>query len=426
MVGVSRGHDSRDNRPVNAMIRQARAVRRLAGDAVSSLTALVTLVVVVATALLSVVGIGLVLARPASSAVRRWADHERSRAGHLLRRPVASPYPPAGTPGRSAVRAHADGGALLRDLLTAALRVVSGVPLALFAVVLPLISINSALIALFWWAFPASKPAESFFALTSWWDALASLAIALVGLGVWLMAPVVARIDAASTARLLSPTRQQELVLRAQLEQVRRRSAVSAHTAELRRIERDLHDAAQNRLVAVTMYVGMAQRQLETGRDDPGPSLAKAQSAASDALTEMRRVIRGIYPPVLAEEGLVPAIGALADLSPVPTRLHVDRPAPTAAAVDAALYFSIAEALTNVVKHSGATEADVQLRWEDGDRGPEVLVVVTDNGRGGAAPSGGTGLSGMAARLQALGGWLDLSSPSGGPTTIRMGLPCEL
>ncbi|MFC0625794.1 sensor histidine kinase [Kribbella deserti] len=405
--------------------RQTRAIRYLAADALSSLTALVTLVIVVATALLSIVGIGLVLAGPALSAVRRWADHERSRAGKLLGRPVASPYPPAGSTGRSAVRAHADGGVLVRDLLALALRAISGLPLAVFAVILPLVALNSALLAFFWWAFPADQPAESFFVVTSWWSALASLAIALFGLRIWLLAPFLAHADAATTAHLLAPNRQQELALRAQLEQVRRRSAVSAHTAELRRIERDLHDAAQNRLVAVTMYVGMAQRQVETGRGDPAPALAKAQSAASDALNEMRRVIRGIYPPVLAEEGLVPAIGALADLSSVPTRLHVDRPAPTAAAVDAALYFSIAEALTNVAKHSGATQADVRLSWQDGERGPEVLAVVTDDGRGGAEPSSGSGLSGMAARLEALGGWLDLSSPSGGPTTIRMGLPCE-
>ena len=173
------------------------------------------------------------------------------------------------------------------------------------------------------------------------------------------------------------------------------------------------------------MFVGMAQRQVASGRGEPGEVLTKAQSAAADALAEVRRIIRGIYPPVLAEEGLVPALGALVDRAPIPTRLHVDRPAPTPAAVDAALYFSIAEALTNVAKHSGASECDVELRWEPRDGVAWVTVTVTDDGTGGADMAKGSGLAGIDSRVRALGGQATVRSPPGGPTTVRMDLPCE-
>jgi signal transduction histidine kinase len=241
----------------------------------------------------------------------------------------------------------------------------------------------------------------------------------------WLAVPQIAGVDATVAARLLSPGPGQELRQRVEIEEGRRRAAVSAHSAELKRIERDLHDAAQNRLVAVAMFVGMAQRQVASGRGEPGEALTKAQSAAADALAEVRRIIRGIYPPVLAEEGLVPALGALVDRAPIPTRLHVDRPAPTPAAVDAALYFSIAEALTNVAKHSGASECDVELRWEPRNGVAWVTATVTDDGTGGADMVKGSGLTGIDSRVRALGGQATVRSPPGGPTTVRMDLPCE-
>ena len=305
-------------------------------------------------------------------------------------------------------------------------RVGIGIPLGLVAVLLPLVSLNAAVIPLYWWALPADEPTGSLFTtVTSWWGALASLAIGLAGLLAWLTMPRIAGVDATVAARLLSPSPGRELRQRVEVEEGRRRSAVSAHSAELKRIERDLHDAAQNRLVAVAMFVGMAQRQVTSGRGDPGEALARAQSAATDALAEVRRIVRGIYPPVLAEEGLVPALGGLVDRAPIPTRLHLDKPAPAPAAVDAALYFSIAEALTNVARHSGASACDVELRWETRDGVAWVRATVTDDGRGGADMARGSGLAGIESRVQALGGQVTLQSPPGGPTTVRMDLPCE-
>ncbi len=405
--------------------RQARAVRYLGGHLLAGATALLVLVLVVISAALSIVGVGLVIAGPVYAVVRRWADRQRVRTARFVGRPITSPYLTRPSARRSALRSHAANGGLARDLAAVTARALSGVPLGLFAIVLPLMSLGSALVPLYWWALADDDPTGTLFDVTSWWSAIASLVVGVAGLAVWMVAPIVAAADARFFGRLLSPGRAQELRLRAELERSRARSAVSAHSAELQRIERDLHDAAQNRLVAVAMFVGLAQRQVDTGRDDPAPSLARAQSAATEALAEVRRVIRGIYPPVLAEEGLVPALGMLVDQAHIPTRLHVDRAAPTPAAVDAALYFSIAEALTNVAKHSGATESDVQLSWAHGDGGPVVTAVVSDNGRGGADEAKGTGLSGIESRAQALGGRVDITSPAGGPTAIRMTLPCE-
>jgi signal transduction histidine kinase len=312
-----------------------------------------------------------------------------------------------------------------RDLGALLVRAAAGVPLGLFAALLPLVSLNSALVPLYWWFQPRDE-AGALFNVTTWWGALASTLVGLVGLAVWTATPSLALADASLAARLLAPSRDQELRQRVEIEEGRRRSAISAHSAELRRIERDLHDAAQNRLVAVAMFVGMAQRQLATGGDAPTEALDKAHSAATDALAEVRRIIQGIYPPVLTEEGLIPALGLLVDRSQIPTRLHVDRPAPTPAAVDAALYFSIAEALTNVAKHSGATACDVELSWDRADDDvPWVTAVVRDDGSGGADREKGSGLPGIEDRIQALGGRISVLSPPGGPTTIRMSLPCE-
>lgn len=407
-------------------------MRYLAAGALSGLYGLIVLLFVLAVAALALIGVGLLLAGPASTLLRRWCDRERGRVGRALGRPIGSPYPPrtsqaSGSAVSKSARDHrvADG-TLGRDLGALLQRVVVGIPLGVVALVLPLVALQALALPAYWWAMPDDKPADQLFEVTSWWLALASGLIGLAGLAVWAVgAPAVAAADARLGERLLAPTRDQELRLRVQIEEQRRRSAVDVHSAELRRIERDLHDAAQNRLVAVSMFIGTAQRQLSTGRGDVATTLAKAQDASRDALAEMRRIIRGVYPPVLAEEGLVPAVGLLADRMQVATRLRVDNPAPTAASVDAALYFSIAEALTNVAKHSDATECDIHLSWKDGDEGMRVITTVTDNGRGGAEPAKGSGLAGIDDRIGALGGTVAVSSPLGGPTAVRMELPCE-
>ncbi len=413
------------SRLATSAARLGRSIRYLAGDLVVGLRALALLILVVITAAASLVGVGLAFAGTVARGVRRHCDRDRARTGRFLDRRIASPYADPSSRRLSMLRSYRRGATLARDLAVLLHRILLGIPLGLLAVLLPFLSLNAVSVALYWWALPDDEPTGTLFAVTSWWDAAATALLGLAGLALWFGAPAVAAADAGGVARLLSPSPGQELRLRAEMEERRRRSAVSAHTAELRRIERDLHDATQNRLVAVAMFIGMAQRQLTTRADDPAPALAKAQAAATDALAEVRRVIQGIFPPELAEEGLIPALGLLVDRAQIPIRLHVDRPGPTPPAVDAALYFSIAEILTNVAKHSGADECEVQLSWDGSERDRWVTATVSDNGRGGADPGKGSGLTGIDQRMQALGGEVSVLSPPGGPTTIRMALPCE-
>ncbi|MBB4932864.1 signal transduction histidine kinase [Lipingzhangella halophila] len=408
----------------SAIVGQVRAVRYLVGDLLAGLVALVFLTASVAVIALSVVGVGLLLVGLVDLLVRRWCDRERTRVGRRLGRWTDSPYFGEAGARLSAVRAHAASGALIRDIGALVVRVFVGIPLGAAAIMLLLFALNYALNPLYWWALPDGETAVMF-EVTSWPEAFASMLVGIAAFALWATAPYAAVVDAKLVAALLSPSRAQEHRRRAEIERTRRESAVSAHSAELRRIERDLHDAAQNRLVAVAMYVGMAQRQLETESGDPGMALTKAGHAATDAIAEVRRVIQGIYPPVLAEEGLVPAVGVLVDQSQIPTRLHVERPAPTPASVDTALYFSITELLTNIAKHSGASEATVELRWHVVEQVPWVTAVVGDDGHGGVDPGRGTGVTGVESRVNALGGSLRVSSPPGGPTRIEVSLQCE-
>ncbi|TXL62770.1 sensor histidine kinase [Aeromicrobium terrae] len=222
--------------------------------------------------------------------------------------------------------------------------------------------------------------------------------------------------QAGLTRLLLEPT---EARLAAAVEQLRRSRTglVDAFEAERRRIERDLHDGAQQRLVALTMTLGQAELELQDG---PALELVgKAHALAEDALAELRATVRGIHPQVLTDHGLAAAIRELADRSPVPVDadLHLDGRLP--ARVEAAAYFLVSEALTNTARHAGASSVRVHAWVADGS----LTVSVEDDGRGGADPVAGTGLAGLAARVEAVDGTLELTSPPGGPTTVRMTCP---
>jgi signal transduction histidine kinase len=199
-----------------------------------------------------------------------------------------------------------------------------------------------------------------------------------------------------------------------------RAGAVDQQEAELRRIERDLHDGAQARLVALGMSLGMAEQKLAA--DDPQAAqalLADARQGARDALVELRDLARGIHPPVLADRGLEAAIAALADGTPLRVRVTASLPERPAAAVETAAYFVVAESLANAAKHADATAVDIAI----GRVGATLIVEIRDDGVGGADASG-SGLTGLARRVQALDGTLDVSSPAGGPTRIRAVMPC--
>ncbi len=195
---------------------------------------------------------------------------------------------------------------------------------------------------------------------------------------------------------------------------------VDAFEAERRRIERDLHDGAQQRLVALTMSLGLARLDAP-----PGPladQLAKAHGEAGKALEELRELIHGIHPKVLADYGLEAAVDDAADRSAVPVDVRLELPGRLPQAVEAAAYFVVCEALANVARHSGADRAEVTGGHGDG----RLLLQVRDDGRGGAAAGAGSGLTGLADRVSVLDGRLSLSSPPGGPTLLRVEIPCEL
>jgi signal transduction histidine kinase len=201
---------------------------------------------------------------------------------------------------------------------------------------------------------------------------------------------------------------------------VTRTAAINAQEAELRRIERDLHDGAQARLVALGMTIGMAEQKLTTDPEGARQLLAEARGGATEALVELRDLARGIHPPVLQDRGLAAAVRELAVRSPLDVHVtsDTDRLPP---AVESAAYFVVAEALANAGKHADPSRIDISIQRNGGT----LAVEVVDDGRGGANPEGG-GLSGLRKRVEALDGSLRVASPVGGPTVIRAEMPCAL
>lgn len=201
-----------------------------------------------------------------------------------------------------------------------------------------------------------------------------------------------------------------------------RKGALDVQVAEMRRVERDLHDGAQARLVSLGMSLGMADELLDSDPAEARRLLTEARSAAADALGDLRALVRGIMPPVLADRGLSGALDALVVASPIPVEATVDLPAERLPApVESAAYFAIAEALANVIKHSGAGFAWVVVIQSDG----LLSMSVGDDGVGGADPDRGSGLRGIEQRLEAFDGTMQISSPPGGPTVVAMEVPCE-
>ncbi|MFF9144118.1 sensor histidine kinase [Streptomyces sp. NPDC014861] len=196
---------------------------------------------------------------------------------------------------------------------------------------------------------------------------------------------------------------------------------VDAFEAERRRIERDLHDGAQHRLVALSMTLGLAR--LDAPPDGPlAGRLARAQEEAGQVLAELRELIHGIHPQVLADYGLGPALADAADRSAVPVDTDLDGLPRLPTAVESAAYFTGREALANVDRHSGASRVRLTGRHD----GRVLVLTVEDDGRGGADPAGGSGLTGLADRLAVLDGTLTITSPPGGPTVLRVEIPCRV
>jgi signal transduction histidine kinase len=271
-------------------------------------------------------------------------------------------------------------------------------------------------------ALPGDSAKFHFFEITQGAGALACSAVGLAGLV--LVAPWVtvgvAKVNVALARALLGPSPDATHAAQVQRLETSRSAAVDSAESERRRIERDLHDGAQQRLVALAAGLGAAKEKIDVDPEEGRRMLAEAHEEAKSALKEIRDLVRGIHPVILEDRGLDAALSAVVARSPVPVTLDVqvtDRPPP---AVESAAYFVVNEALTNVAKHANATRAHVAIA-RAGDR---LVVEVRDNGQGGADPAAGSGLQGLRDRVAGLGGSMYVISPVGGPTTVSVELPC--
>jgi signal transduction histidine kinase len=271
------------------------------------------------------------------------------------------------------------------------------------------------------WALPNGGADFGFVAIR---NVPATVAVGVLGLLLLFVAPYAVRglaaMDAAIARALLGPFTAKELAERVDRLEESRARVVDSAEAERRRIERDLHDGAQQRLVALAMNLGRARSRYD---EDPAAARAlldEAHTEAKQALVELRNLARGIHPAVLTDRGLDAALSGLAARSPVPVTVEVDvgtRPSPT---IEAIAYFVVAEALTNVAKHASASRAWVVVRRLDA----QLRIIITDNGVGGADPTTGSGLSGLADRVSGVDGRLFVHSPIGGPTVVTVELLC--
>ena len=365
-------------------------------------------------------GIGVLLAPRSLLAVRGLASGQRRWAREWSRVSIATPYRPRpveltnGLIGRlQRCKWLLTDPATWRDLLWLLVNLPAGVVLGLLPAFL-VVAGGWTLVADFgnlffgWW--PGTSP--------GFWAQVFLLSMFPLGV---LLGPRLLKAHAQAASSLLAPTREAMAAQVGQLAESRSQ-AVDASAAELRRIERDLHDGAQARLVSLGMNIGFAEEVLRDNPDLALNLLAEARTSSGQALVELRTLVRGIHPPVLAERGLDGAVRALALSLPLPVDLHIDLAGRASAPVESALYFAIAEALANVIKHSGANRAWVQLEYDSG----KLVAIVGDNGTGGATPGSGGGLRGVERRLAAFDGVIAVTSPVGGPTLVTMELPCEL
>ncbi|MBO1416015.1 sensor histidine kinase [Streptomyces sp. FH025] len=347
---------------------------------------------------------------------RAWASWHRRRADRLL-------LPPR--PGPTSTRSDPVRVGAWRVLGWLCVSVVTSLVLGLVVVLCAGNAVAAAVTVPLWWALPAGTPAGGFafgVPLSGWGTALtlgtAQTAV-FAALTYWLV-PLLARLHARLCVALLSPSATERLAQRVETLTETRADAMNAHGAELRRIERDLHDGTQARLVAIAMRLGVARELLSEDPRMVAELLEEAHEGAEEAMAELRAVLRTIYPPILADRGLTGALAALATRPAIDTSLDIGDLGTIPAAVEAVAYFTIAEALTNAAKHSQASRTAVRVA-RDGDR---LSVEVTDNGVGGADETLGTGIAGIRHRVLALDGTLRLHSPAGGPTTIALSMPC--
>ena len=378
--------------------------------------------------LLSLVpGLGLVTLPLMTAVVRARADLQRrlaARSGVHIARPYR-PRPQKALPGGwKRYKWILTDPATWRDLAWLIPGAIVGFGLGLLSLLIPLYGLEGILLLPLWiWLGTGWYGYGAVWHIESVGDGLLSLPQGVLILAIGLaVAPWLRWVDARFAALFLAPTKAAELRLRVTHLTETRADTVDAQAAELRRIERDLHDGAQARLVSLGMTIGLAEELLEQDPVAARKLLAEAREASGSALVELRHLVRGIHPPVLAERGLDGAVRALALNMPLPVTVDGGVSGRLDTPVESAAYFVVAEALTNVARHSRARSAWVSLRHD----GRSLFLMVGDDGHGGADPEAGTGLRGIERRLAAFDGTMTLSSPPGGPTVVTMELPCAL
>ena len=358
---------------------------------------------------------------PALMALRQLAGLTRRLAGEWCGVPIAESYQPppadlATLPYTARLRWLLSDAATWRDLRWVVVNAVVGWILAAASAALIVVGGVAFLVPVI----SRAVPPPAFPGNTK--PVLAVIGCAMVATGV-AAAPWLLRGYGLLAASALAPPRSAELVMRVRHLSETRTEALDTGAAEIRRIERDLHDGAQARLVAMGMTLDAAGQILDTNPDAARALLIEARDSSVKALAELRALVRGIHPPVLADRGLTDAVQALTLDTPLRIHLASDLygrrpPAP----VESAAYFAVSELLANVSKHAQARETWIDIRHTDG----MLRIGVTDSGHGGADPARGSGLRGIERRLASFDGILAISSPPGGPTAVTMEIPCEL
>jgi len=376
-------------------------------------------------------GIGLVTTPYLLGRVRRHANRRRQRAATWYGVHVPVPYRPFPQDLRTGFTGRVERTALMlkdpatwRDMRWLLVDMSAGYLLSTLAAWLLLYPLEGfALAAGGWRVFTDDRYWYGFVPVDSQASGLAAaaLGVAFLVTGLLVNQPLL-RANFALGRALLAPSPEEELARRVDRLTETRHEAVDTAAAELRRIERDLHDGTQARLVAMGMNLGVVEALIEKDPEQARKLLAMTRASSAEALTELRDLVRGIHPPVLAERGLGDAVRELTLRLPIESEVRAELSGRPEAAVESAAYFAVSEALTNAAKHSGADRVQVDIGHTD-DR---LRLSVTDNGKGGARVGTGSGLSGIERRLGTFDGIMAVSSPAGGPTMVTMEIPCAL
>lgn len=371
--------------PVTPPPSRLRLTAYAAAQLLMAVPVLALLVLTVVGTALLVVWVGMAVLAIAVPATRWIADRHRQMAARVLEVPVPRPYRPL--PRRQPVQALL---VVLRDPMTWR-DVAWSVWAATFGFAVALICVLELLVVV---------------TLPIWWFGIRPMMRARSMIDLW----------------FLASTRTEHLEQRVQVLTESRAELVDHSAAELRRLERDLHDGAQARLVALSMSLGLADQLFA---DDPAQArrlVNDARATTSAAIGDLRSVVRGIHPPVLADRGLSGAVQALALDMAVPVEVSATLDGRPPAPVESAVYFAVAECLANIGKHARARHAWITVTHRDG----RLRAVVGDDGCGGADPAAGSGMLGVRRRLGAFDGTMSVSSPTGGPTVVTLEVPCDL